>query len=260
MWNNSAANKTGSLLDRKLGSPRPEDTQPDATATRASSTQAIGEPAKDNLATEGISRASQAVGSSEVPKLGQLIIVSGPSGAGKSTVVRRLLAECELPLQLSVSATTRKQRLGEVHGRDYDFVTHEQFQAMRAAGKFLECKEVFGRGDWYGTLAEPVDQGLAAGQWVILEIDVQGALSVMEKRPDALSFFIHPGSPQELETRLRRRGTDDETAILRRLEVAADEWRAIPHYRYEIVNQDVADSVQRICQILIQSIPGAKHA
>ena len=112
-------------------------------------------------------------------ELGQLIILSGPSGAGKSTVLRRLIETCRLPLELSVSVTTRKPRVGEIEGRDYHFVTHEEFLQMREAGAFLECKEVFGRGDWYGTPADRVDAGINAGKWVILEIDVQGAMSVM---------------------------------------------------------------------------------
>ncbi len=109
--------------------------------------------------------------SDDVSEVGKLIILSGPSGAGKSTVVRELLANCSLPLKLSVSATTRQPRAGEVDGRDYHFVSHEEFRRVRAAGEFLECKEVFGRGDWYGTLASEVENGLAAGNWMILEID-----------------------------------------------------------------------------------------
>src|SRR5687767_7450301 len=108
---------------------------------------------------------------------GKLAIISGPSGAGKSTVVKQLLATCPLPLELSVSATTRDPRPGEQAGIDYHFLTREEFARRRAAGEFLECKEVFGRGDWYGTLHNVVTAGLAAGKWVILEIDVEGAMS-----------------------------------------------------------------------------------
>jgi guanylate kinase len=187
-----------------------------------------------------------------VQACGRLIILSGPSGAGKSTLLRKLLAGCPLPLELSVSYTTRKQRIGEVNGRDYHFVSAQRFQDLRAAGMFLECKEVFGRGDWYGTPAEHVDQRLLAGKWVILEIDVQGAMSVLEQRPDTLSFFVHPGSLEELEARLRGRGTEEDTAILRRLEVAADELRSIHHYRYEIINRDIEHSANEICQLLQQ--------
>ncbi len=187
---------------------------------------------------------------SNLPALGRLIILSGPSGAGKSTVVRELLANCPLPLELSVSATTRKQRPTEVEGRDYHFVTQEHFRALRSENELLECKEVFGRGDWYGTPAKQVENGLQAGKWMILEIDVQGALSVMDQRPDAISFFIHPGSLAELAIRLRRRGTDDEVAVTRRLEVAAEELQALKHYQHEIINREVNLSAAEICNIL----------
>ena len=183
---------------------------------------------------------------------GQLIIVSGPSGAGKSTVLRRLLEECELSLELSISATTRPARKGEVDGRDYHFVTREQFEQMRARGEFLECMEVFGR-NWYGTLAHQVDGALQAGKWIILEIDVQGALSVMKLRDDAISFFIHPGTRKELERRLRSRNTDEDAAIERRLDVAEEELSALSYYDHEIVNRDLDLAVQEICQLLKKS-------
>lgn len=199
--------------------------------------------------------------SDDVDEVGKLIILSGPSGAGKSTVVRNLIAACKLPLKLSVSATTRTPRAGEVDGRDYHFVNHDEFNRMRTAGEFLEYKEVFGRGDWYGTLTSEVENGLTAGNWVILEIDVQGALTVMQQRPDALSFFVHPGSLEELAIRLKRRGTDGEEAIRRRLEVAAEELQALSNYQYEIINRKVEQSVAEICQILVkQHKLGAKHA
>src|SRR5882762_8053740 len=101
----------------------------------------------------------------------RLVIISGPSGAGKSTVVRELLKNCALPLCLSISATTRKARLGEMEGEDYFFLAPEQFAARRGAGDFLECKEY--AGNWYGTLQSQVSAGLAAGKWVLLEIDVE---------------------------------------------------------------------------------------
>lgn len=180
----------------------------------------------------------------------QLTIVSGPSGAGKSTVVRKLLDLCDLPIEVSISATTRQPRDGEQDGRDYHFISKERFDAMRSADAFLECKEVYGRGDWYGTLRKTVDDGLASGRWVLLEIDVQGAMSVVEQRPGAISFFVHPGSLEELERRLRNRGTDTEQAIARRLEVASEEMQAIPKYRYEIINDDVDRAAREICELL----------
>lgn len=194
-----------------------------------------------------------------MPDAGQLIILSGPSGAGKSTVVRELISTCPLPLELSVSATTRAPRAGEADGREYHFVTQEKFESMRLAGDFLEFKEVFGR-DWYGTPAKQVDEGLRAGKWMILEIDVQGALSVMKQRNDTLSFFVHPGTREELEKRLRNRGTDDAASIQRRLEVADGEFTLKDCYKFEIINRKVELAVEEICQRLKQHTVGAEHA
>ena len=181
----------------------------------------------------------------------RLIIISGPSGAGKSTVTRRLLSDCELPLRLSVSATTRDPRPGEQDGREYHFLTQQRFEELRRQDAFLECKEVFGRGHWYGTLRSEVADGLAQGYWIILEIDVQGAVEVME-HPDTnpVSLFIHPGGMDELERRLRDRGTETEDAIQRRLETAAGEMRYLHRYQYEIINGSVDAAVSQVCQIL----------
>tara|TARA_R110002049_G_scaffold4601_4_gene31817 strand:- start:38255 stop:38857 length:603 start_codon:yes stop_codon:yes gene_type:complete len=181
----------------------------------------------------------------------RLIIVSGPSGAGKSTVVRRLLERCELPMVQSISATTRAPRDAEVDGRDYYFLTDAEFEQRKRNGDFLECKEVFGRGHWYGTLREEVASGLKQGKWVILEIDVQGALTVIENEKfDPITLFIHPGGMEELERRLRDRGTETEEAITARLETAYSEMRHMHHYQYEIINTSVETAVNEICQIL----------
>ncbi len=188
-----------------------------------------------------------------VAEPGRLVILSGPSGAGKSTVVRELIAQCSLPLMLSVSATTRAPRPGEVDGSDYHFLSHAEFARRRENGEFLECKEVFGRGDWYGTLRQVVDEGLAAGKWVILEIDVQGALSVMQQCEGTISLFVHPGSTEELERRLRRRGTETEASISRRLQVAREEMKFAHHYDSVVVNEEISRTVQEICQLLQQS-------
>ena len=186
--------------------------------------------------------------------VGRLVVISGPSGAGKSTVVRELLrpGSCPLPLLLSVSATTRKPRQGEVDGVNYFFLTREEFARRRAAGEFLECKEVFGRGDWYGTLQSQVASGLAAGKWVILEIDVEGAQAVLEKHPDVLTIFLHSGSIEELERRLQKRNTETEESIRRRLEVARRELAFKDRYRYEVINRNVPEAVREICEILSQ--------
>ncbi len=185
---------------------------------------------------------------SQIP--GQLVIISGPSGSGKSTLVKRLIATCPLPLELSVSATTRAPREGETDGVQYRFLTKEQFQKHRECNDFLECCEVFGRGDWYGTLSEPVTTGLRNGKWIILEIDVEGAMKVVKSVAAAITIFIDPGSLEELERRLRGRGTESEEKIQRRLEVAKREMEFISSYQYSVVNQNIDSAVHQICQIL----------
>ena len=184
------------------------------------------------------------------PPAGRLVIISGPSGSGKSTVVKSLLATSPLPLVLSVSATTRAPRAGEVDGRDYFFLSRDEFEKRRQAGDFLEYKEVFGRGDWYGTLKEQVRSGLDRGKWLILEIDVQGALSVIELGIDPITIFVLPGSMEELEHRLRQRGTETEAAIQRRLEVAREEIAHRQRYQYQVINRDLHQAVAEICHIL----------
>lgn len=181
---------------------------------------------------------------------GKLIIISGPSGSGKSTVVQKLLERCSLPLLLSVSATTRPPRSGEQNGVHYHFLSDKDFENRRQNGDFLECKEVFGRGYWYGTLRSTVSTGLNAGKWVILEIDVQGAMAVLEQEPDAITVFVHPGSMEELERRLRNRATETEEVVRRRLDVAAEEMSYRHLYRHELINIDVDQSVESLCGLL----------
>ncbi len=183
---------------------------------------------------------------------GRLIIISGPSGAGKSSVVKTLMSRTSLPLDLSVSATTRAPRAGEIDGKDYYFLSKDDFAARRKNGEFLECKEVFGRGDWYGTLNAVVRSSLERGKWLILEIDVQGALSILNHRKDPITIFVHPGSMEELENRLRARGTETEQAIQRRLEVAREEMANRHRYRHQIVNRELSEAVAEIEDLLLQ--------
>jgi guanylate kinase len=204
-----------------------------------------------NLATAMMTPASRAA-------KGKLVIFSGPAGAGKSTVVRRLMEQCPLPLALSVSATTRSPRPGEQNGVDYHFLSPEEFHRRRAGGEFLEAKEVFGLGNWYGTLRDTVTTGLNAGKWVMLEIDVQGTLTVLEQIPDAITIFIHPGTLVELERRLRDRKTETEAAIQRRLQVAREELSYMDRDRFAVVNDTVDRAVQEICEILSKSGETAK--
>ena len=181
---------------------------------------------------------------------GKLIIISGPSGVGKTTVLKQLFATCPLPLKPSVSATTRTLRPGEVDGQSYHFLDPADFQRRRDAGEFLECIEVFGRGHWYGTLREPVQTGMEAGKWIVLEIDVEGADEVLKHYPDAITIFVHPGSIEELERRLRGRGTETEDALARRLEVASRELAAADRYCHTVVNKTIDQTVNDICQLL----------
>ncbi len=190
---------------------------------------------------------------------GHLVIISGPSGSGKSTLLDRLLERCRLPLVQSVSATTRPPRPGEIDGRHYHFLSAEQFSQLREAGQLLESFEVHGRGTWYGTLRREVTPRLAQGKWVVLEIDVQGMQSVVAQYPEAITIWVHPGSQDELERRLRGRGTESETQIQRRLESARREWAQADQYQYQIVNDQVDRAVDEICTLLVR-VAGASPA
>ena len=181
---------------------------------------------------------------------GKLVVVSGPSGAGKTSVMQRVFQTCPLPLVRSVSVTTRPPRNGETDGVDYHFVPDAEFQLRRQRGDFLECFEVFGHGYWYGTLWSEVTTGLAAGKWVILEIDVQGAQAVLKRFPDAVTIFLRPRSREELELRLRGRGTETEEALERRLAEAECELAVADRYQHVVINDDIDRAVADICGIL----------
>ena len=139
---------------------------------------------------------------------------------------------------------------GEQEGVDYYFLSREEFARRRRAGDFLECFEVFGRGHWYGTLLSEVTPSRNDPRWVILDIDVDGAAKVRNLCPDVLSIFLHPGSEQELERRLRARGTESEEGIQRRLEVARREIDRAPEYQYTVINDSLNAAVERISKIL----------
>ncbi len=184
---------------------------------------------------------------------GKLVVMSGPSGVGKTTVLRRLLATCRLPLRASVSATTRPPRSGEVDGVDYHFLSEAEFHRRRSEGEFLECYEVYSSGWWYGTLNSEVTSGFQSGKWVVLGIDVHGAFSVVERYPDAVTIFLRPSSLEELEKRLRGRGTEDDEVVQRRLDQAKNELALADRYRYQVVNDDLDRAVHEICDILVRS-------
>jgi guanylate kinase len=169
------------------------------------------------------------------PRRGRLFVIAAPSGAGKTSLVRALM-EREPSLRFSISYTTRKQRPAEVHGHDYFFVAFDEFAQMVERGAFLEHARVFD--NHYGTARQQVEDFLAAGQDLILEIDWQGAQQIRRAMPECISIFILPPTRAELERRLRGRGTDAEDVIQRRLRDAAADmthWREFDHV---IINDD----------------------
>lgn len=179
---------------------------------------------------------------------GLLFIVSAPSGAGKTTLVERLVEQ--LPnLRMSRSYTSRPARQGETTGVDYNFVERARFEAMAAADEFLEWAEVFG--NLYGTCAEDTDRMLAAGDDVVLVIDVQGARKVRARGLETRTVFVMPPSFEVLEQRLRGRSKDTEAAIQRRLQVARDEVAAFTEYDFVVVNDGLAAAVDRLRGIVV---------
>jgi guanylate kinase len=185
--------------------------------------------------------------SSERSGRGRLFIVSAPSGTGKTTLVERLV-QVVPDLVLSRSFTSREPRPGEVDGVDYNFIRREQFDAMVAAGEFLEFAEVFG--NYYGTSAGETERVLASGRDVVLVIDVQGARQVRLRGFDSVGVFVLPPSYAVLEKRLRHRSKDSEAAIQRRLEVARSEVGAVAEYDYVVINDEVDPAVGRLCCIV----------
>ena len=186
--------------------------------------------------------------SSAVGGHGQLFIVSAPSGAGKTTIVERLVEQMP-QLRMSRSYTSRTARPGETDGVDYNFVTRERFEAMIAAGDFLEWADVFG--NLYGTSASDTAKLLADGSDVLLVIDVQGARQVRSLRPTATTVFVMPPSFEVLEQRLRGRSKDSEAAITRRLQVARDEVASFTEYDYIVLNDELPAAVDRLRGIVL---------
>lgn len=180
----------------------------------------------------------------------RVVVLSGPSGSGKTTVVQRILSDSTVPIEMAVSATTRPPRPGEVDGSHYYFLPSEEFERRRQAEEFVECAEVHRSGYWYGTLKSEISRIQAAGKWVLLEIDVQGAKKVMALYPESVTMFLETPSVAEYERRLRSRGTETEEVIERRLRTAAKELESANLYRYRIINDDLDRAVREICDIL----------
>ena len=173
---------------------------------------------------------------------GKLIVLTGPSGVGKGTLLRSLM-ERHPELCLSISATTRSPRAGEVEGKDYYFLSRSAFERMIAKGEFLEWAEF--AGNLYGTPRTAVEEKIRQGQWVIVEIELEGARLVRKAFPDALRIFILPPSLVELEYRIRSRGTETEEAIARRLNRAETEINAASEFDIQIINDDFEKALDR---------------
>lgn len=178
---------------------------------------------------------------------GRLIVISGPSGAGKGTLVDRLVARVPR-MWVSVSATTRRPRPGEVDGEDYYFVSDEEFDRLVEEGELLEWAEV--HGNRYGTLKSAVEAKLAEGTDVVLEIDPQGALQVRQVVPDAVLVFIVAPSMEELERRIRQRGAETDEQVRTRLKTAERELSLVGTYDHVIENDDVARAADQLVAII----------
>jgi guanylate kinase len=188
---------------------------------------------------------------------GRLVVVSGPSGAGKSTLIRACL-EAVPELVYSVSATTRKPREGEVDGRDYIFLSREEFEKWIDEGRLLEWAEY--SGNLYGTPEQKVEEYLESGRSVILEIELQGAREVREKRPDAVMVFVRAPSLEETRKRLEGRATEDDKALETRMMTALKEVEARSEFDYEVVNAEREQAREDIIDTMRNIVEGDKDA
>ena len=183
-----------------------------------------------------------------IARRGLMLVLSSPSGAGKTTLSRKLLA-ADPGVELSVSVTTRKQRPGEVDGRDYHFIDAARFEAMVKQGELLEWAQVFG--NRYGTPRVPVEDALANGHDVLFDIDWQGTQQLRDKAaPDLVSIFVLPPSMSDLEGRLRRRAQDPDDVIRARMATAADEMSHWAEYNYIVINTDIDRAFNEVQTIL----------
>ena len=178
---------------------------------------------------------------------GKIIILSAPSGAGKSSIIKYLRKTREdLDLKFSISATSRKPREGEEHGREYYFLTEDEFRRKAEAGEFVEWEEVY-EGTYYGTLLSEVERVVDAGHTLIMDIDVKGSINLKKRfGDDALSIFILPPSIQALEERLNNRGTDTPDEVARRLAKAGYEMTYAPQFDCVVVNDDFFKAAEEV--------------
>lgn len=195
-------------------------------------------------------RVSSAARHGPIHRRGLMLILSSPSGAGKTTLTRDLLQDRDLDLTLSISVTTRPRRTSEVDGIHYRFVTHEDFEKLRAQDDLLEWAEV--HGNFYGTPKTPVQKVLAQGRDMLFDIDYQGTQQVRKKAgADTVTIFILPPSMRELRARLERRAEDSADVIAKRLENARHEIERWKMYDYVIVNEDVQRALSEVKAILL---------
>lgn len=179
---------------------------------------------------------------------GLLFVLSGPSGVGKGTVRKAIMQKKNTNLQYSISVTTRKPREDEVDGVDYFFVSREKFQNMIANDELIEWAEYVG--NYYGTPINYVNETLAKGKDVLLEIEVQGALQVKQRFPEAVFIFLVPPSLSELHNRIKGRGTETNASIQSRMTVAKDEMELMNHYDYVVKNDQIEKACERIRAII----------
>lgn len=185
---------------------------------------------------------------------GKVVVISGPSGVGKSTICREVIARMDR-LELSVSMTTRHPGPGEQDGRDYWFVSEEEFHRRIEQGLFLESAEVFG--NLYGTPKDKVDEALEAGRSVVLEIDVQGGRQVKAAYDDAVMIFILPPNDKTLADRLGRRGRDSRDVVQTRLDGASNEIAAAwQYYDNMVINEDLEQAIAEVIEIITRSLTG----
>jgi guanylate kinase len=199
---------------------------------------------------EGVREPQRVIVNKQETGKGKIVIISGPSGVGKSTICKEVAKRLD-NVCLSVSVTTRPRAKTEVNGQDYWFVSPQQFRKRIDEGSLLEYAEVFGH--LYGTPKDKVEEALAAGKTIILEIDVQGAKQVKSLHPDAAMVFIFPPTARELAERIKSRGREGMEAAEKRLEGAGAEFAAAwQYYKYMVINDDLEQAVKEVIQIIEQ--------